>query len=294
MSTAEIAIAATPGLPMLRTCLAMASAAPVMSKALRPVTTSASISVMTVWRRGRGVAPAEPLLTSSPRLHQHHRGLVPGQRAVGFGCVSGYHVHGGIKRRHCGSVHSILQVKAADYLPRHPQTAGGQAAWKILPVHRCKRWPGESDSRCRQPSGRGTSHDTSSDPWRTRDDRDRERHELAVGRRLPGRGSGSVLPHLLGRPGGRQIARAKKICAGCGVRRECLEFALSHGQVYGIWGGTTPEDRQRERRRKRRAAGGTAAHHRGLTRRHRPLACPQPCPHPVSGAAAAVSRPARG
>jgi hypothetical protein len=38
------------------------------------------------------------------------------------------------------------------------------------------------------------------------------------------------------------------------VRRECLEFALSHNQIYGIWGGTTAEDRQRERRRKRRAA----------------------------------------
>jgi WhiB family redox-sensing transcriptional regulator len=55
-------------------------------------------------------------------------------------------------------------------------------------------------------------------------------------------------------PAERQIAQAKKICAGCGVRRECLEFALSHDQVYGIWGGTTPEDRQRDRRRKRRAA----------------------------------------
>jgi WhiB family transcriptional regulator, redox-sensing transcriptional regulator len=55
-------------------------------------------------------------------------------------------------------------------------------------------------------------------------------------------------------PAERQIARAKKICAGCSVRRECLEFALSHNQIYGIWGGTTAEDRQRERRRKRRAA----------------------------------------
>ena len=54
-------------------------------------------------------------------------------------------------------------------------------------------------------------------------------------------------------PAERQIARAKKICAGCAVRQECLEFALSHDQVYGIWGGTTPEDRQRDRRRKRRA-----------------------------------------
>ena len=55
-------------------------------------------------------------------------------------------------------------------------------------------------------------------------------------------------------PAERQIARAKQICAGCGVRRECLEFALSQDQVYGIWGGTTREDRQRERRRERRAA----------------------------------------
>ena len=55
-------------------------------------------------------------------------------------------------------------------------------------------------------------------------------------------------------PAERQIARAKMICAGCSVQRECLEFALSHKQIYGIWGGTTAEDRQRERRRKRRAA----------------------------------------
>ncbi len=54
--------------------------------------------------------------------------------------------------------------------------------------------------------------------------------------------------------GEQQIARAKIICAGCQVRQECLDFALGHDQVYGIWGGTTPEDRQRERRRKRRAA----------------------------------------
>ena len=58
--------------------------------------------------------------------------------------------------------------------------------------------------------------------------------------------------------GERQIARAKTICAGCQVRRECLEFAISNGQVHGIWGGTTPEDRQRERRRQRRAAAAAA------------------------------------
>lgn len=55
-------------------------------------------------------------------------------------------------------------------------------------------------------------------------------------------------------PGEEQIARAKMICAKCRVRRECLEFAQTHDLTYGIWGGTTPEDRQRDRRRKRRAA----------------------------------------
>ena len=59
-------------------------------------------------------------------------------------------------------------------------------------------------------------------------------------------------------PGARQIAQAKVICAGCPVRRECLDFALAHDQVYGIWGGTTPDDRQRDRRRKRRAAAAAA------------------------------------
>src|SRR5580704_2339471 len=60
-------------------------------------------------------------------------------------------------------------------------------------------------------------------------------------------------------PAARQIARAKTICAGCGVRRECLEFALTREQNYGIWGGTTAEDRQRDRRRRRRRAAAAAA-----------------------------------
>ena len=59
-------------------------------------------------------------------------------------------------------------------------------------------------------------------------------------------------------PAAAQIARAKAICAGCGVRRECLEFALTREQNYGIWGGTTADDRQRDRRRRRRAAAAAA------------------------------------
>jgi WhiB family redox-sensing transcriptional regulator len=59
-------------------------------------------------------------------------------------------------------------------------------------------------------------------------------------------------------PAERQITRAKTICGQCPVREKCLEFALSHELAYGIWGGTTPEDRQRDRRRKRRAAAAAA------------------------------------
>ena len=45
-----------------------------------------------------------------------------------------------------------------------------------------------------------------------------------------------------------QIAQAKAICARCPVRRECLEYAHAHAPNHGIWGGTTPEERQRARR----------------------------------------------
>jgi WhiB family transcriptional regulator, redox-sensing transcriptional regulator len=51
----------------------------------------------------------------------------------------------------------------------------------------------------------------------------------------------------------RQIAKAKATCAGCPVRQACLEFALEHDLAYGIWGGTTPEDRQAWRRERRPA-----------------------------------------
>ncbi|MBV9094461.1 MAG: WhiB family transcriptional regulator [Streptosporangiaceae bacterium] len=60
-------------------------------------------------------------------------------------------------------------------------------------------------------------------------------------------------------PALRQTEQAKAICSGCRVRQECLQFALSHDQLYGIWGGTTPDDRQRYRRRQRRRAAAAAA-----------------------------------
>jgi WhiB family transcriptional regulator, redox-sensing transcriptional regulator len=45
-----------------------------------------------------------------------------------------------------------------------------------------------------------------------------------------------------------QVIEAKGICAGCLVPRECLSFALRTHQAYGIWGGTTEEERAIARR----------------------------------------------
>jgi WhiB family redox-sensing transcriptional regulator len=37
---------------------------------------------------------------------------------------------------------------------------------------------------------------------------------------------------------------AKMVCAGCFVRGQCLDHALTNHEV-GIWGGTTEKDRKR-------------------------------------------------
>lgn len=36
---------------------------------------------------------------------------------------------------------------------------------------------------------------------------------------------------------------AKAVCRECPVRAECLDYALAHGERFGVWGGLTPYDR---------------------------------------------------
>lgn len=42
---------------------------------------------------------------------------------------------------------------------------------------------------------------------------------------------------------------AKKICTGCEVRSECLEYALSNDERFGIWGGLSERERRKLRKR---------------------------------------------
>lgn len=42
----------------------------------------------------------------------------------------------------------------------------------------------------------------------------------------------------------RREHKAKAICGVCGVKDECLEFALEIREPYGIWGGLTETERR--------------------------------------------------
>ncbi len=45
-----------------------------------------------------------------------------------------------------------------------------------------------------------------------------------------------------------QIETARRICASCPVRTECLDFALATNQESGIWGGATEDERRKTRK----------------------------------------------
>jgi WhiB family redox-sensing transcriptional regulator len=55
-----------------------------------------------------------------------------------------------------------------------------------------------------------------------------------------------------------QLDGAKAVCADCPVAQECLIFAVTTNQEYGVWGGLDEEERREVRRQWRRASRRSA------------------------------------
>lgn len=47
---------------------------------------------------------------------------------------------------------------------------------------------------------------------------------------------------------GGSTREAKRICAVCPVRDECLDYALANDERFGIWGGLSERERRRTKR----------------------------------------------
>ncbi len=48
---------------------------------------------------------------------------------------------------------------------------------------------------------------------------------------------------------GGSTREAKKVCVGCEVTAECLEYALEHDERFGIWGGLSERERRKLKKR---------------------------------------------
>jgi len=48
--------------------------------------------------------------------------------------------------------------------------------------------------------------------------------------------------------------RARLICFTCPVKDPCLEYAIVHDEVQGMWGGASERERRKMRRQRRREA----------------------------------------
>lgn len=63
-----------------------------------------------------------------------------------------------------------------------------------------------------------------------------------------------VDPELFFPQRGGSTREAKEVCRGCVVREDCLEYAISYGEKFGIWGGLSERERRRLRRSRIMAA----------------------------------------
>jgi WhiB family transcriptional regulator, redox-sensing transcriptional regulator len=74
---------------------------------------------------------------------------------------------------------------------------------------------------------------------------------------------------------GGSTREAKKVCRGCEVRAECLEYALGHDERFGIWGGLSEQERRRLKREtgpRLTPRGAEVARYRELAAKGMPVA----------------------
>jgi WhiB family redox-sensing transcriptional regulator len=55
------------------------------------------------------------------------------------------------------------------------------------------------------------------------------------------------------------VDAARRICASCPVKAECLEYALVHRIDHGVWGGTSERERRRILKTRRQQASYSSA-----------------------------------
>lgn len=58
-----------------------------------------------------------------------------------------------------------------------------------------------------------------------------------------------ALPKVDAAFAGRNLGRMKALCERCPARVECLNWAMKANEQDGVWGGTTPAERERMRRK---------------------------------------------
>lgn len=54
-----------------------------------------------------------------------------------------------------------------------------------------------------------------------------------------------VDPEVFFPPTEEDASEALSFCAGCAVKDICLAWAVQNGERYGVWGGTTEQQRRR-------------------------------------------------
>jgi len=58
---------------------------------------------------------------------------------------------------------------------------------------------------------------------------------------------------------GQSPEAGKALCGACPAQARCLDWALAKGELLGIWGGTTPDERAEILRQRRDAGQGAVA-----------------------------------